>query len=42
MKKKVDWSLYLVTDRELSRGRPIEEIVLKYVQLQNISILQSV
>jgi thiamine-phosphate pyrophosphorylase len=32
MKKKVDWSLYLVTDRELSRGRPIEEIVLKSVQ----------
>ncbi len=28
MKRSVDWSLYLVTDRPLSLGRPIEEIVL--------------
>jgi len=27
MKRSIDWSLYLVTDRPLSLGRPIEEIV---------------
>jgi thiamine-phosphate pyrophosphorylase len=27
MKRNVDWSLYLVTDRLLSLGRPIDEIV---------------
>jgi thiamine-phosphate pyrophosphorylase len=27
MRRQRDWSLYLVTDRPLSRGRPIEEIV---------------
>lgn len=31
MKQSVDWSLYLVTDRPLSLGRPIEEIVLAAV-----------
>lgn len=31
MKLEVDWSLYLVTDRLLSLGRPIDEIVLAAV-----------
>ena len=31
MPQIVDWSLYLVTDRALSLGRPIEEIVLAAV-----------
>jgi thiamine-phosphate pyrophosphorylase len=31
MKRNIDWSLYLVTDRPLSLGRPIEETVLAAV-----------
>lgn len=31
MKLEVDWSLYLVTDRLLSLGRPIDELVLAAV-----------
>lgn len=27
MRAKVDWSLYVVTDRPLARGRPLEEVV---------------
>lgn len=32
MRRVVDWSLYLVTDRLLALGRPIEEIVLEAVE----------
>ena len=32
MRRSVDWSLYLVTDRPLSLGRPIEEIVQAAVE----------
>ncbi len=32
MRRKVDWSLYLVTDRPLMGGRPIEEVVLAAVR----------
>jgi thiamine-phosphate pyrophosphorylase len=32
MKRNIDWSLYLVTDRPLSLGRPIEEIVQAAVE----------
>ena len=32
MKSPADLRLYLVTDRELSRNRPIEDIVIKAVE----------
>ena len=32
MRRLVDWSLYLVTDRALSLGRPIEEVVMAAVE----------
>ncbi len=32
MQRSVDWSLYLVTDRPLSLGRPMEELVLAAVE----------
>jgi len=32
MRRNIDWSLYLVTDRPLSLGRPIEEIVWAAVE----------
>ncbi len=32
MNQMIDWSLYLVTDRDLSGGRPIEDVVLRAVK----------
>ncbi len=32
MRRKVDWSLYLVTDRPMMRGRAIEDVVLAAVR----------
>ncbi len=32
MRRPVDWRLYLVTDRELAGGRPIEDVVLAAVR----------
>lgn len=32
MKRSVDWSLYLVTDRVLALGRPLEEVVTEAVR----------
>ena len=39
MKKKIDLSLYLVTDRELSAGRPLEDIVSAAVR-GGVSVVQ--
>ena len=32
MKRPVDWSLYLVTDRRLAGDRPLEEVVAAAVR----------
>ena len=32
MRRPVDWSLYLVTDRRLAGGRPLEEVVAAAVR----------
>jgi thiamine-phosphate pyrophosphorylase len=39
MKKHVDWSLYLVTDRKIAGGRPIENIVFSAVK-GGVSVVQ--
>ncbi len=39
MKRKIDWSLYLVTDRDLSMGRDLEEIIKKAVA-GGVSVVQ--
>jgi thiamine-phosphate pyrophosphorylase len=39
MQRKIDWSLYLVTDRELSLGRSLEEIVSAAVS-GGVSVVQ--
>ena len=39
MKHAVDWSLYLVTDRDLARGRPIEDVVDSAVR-GGVSVVQ--
>ena len=39
MKASVDWSLYLVTDRTLSQGRPLEQVIEQAVR-GGVSVVQ--